>query len=64
VDYPDNRVIAWVVVRGNDGTEKRIPLLQDPKTPEELALTEQAVGIIRKAQEQQDAQKPESGKER
>ena len=54
-DYPDDRIIAWVVVRGDDGTEKRIPWLRDPKTPEELALTEQAVRIIRKAQEQQDA---------
>ena len=64
MDYPDDRVIAWVVVRGDDGTEKRIPWLRDPKTPEELALTEQAGRIIRKAQEQEDAQRPESGKER
>jgi hypothetical protein len=64
VDYPDDRVIAWVVVRGNDGTEKRIPLLRDPKTPEELALNEQAKRILQKAQDQQDAQRPESGRQR
>lgn len=63
-DYPDERVIKWVILRGDDGTEKRIPWLRDPKTPEELALTEQAVHIIRKAQEQEDAQRSISGRQR
>ena len=63
-DYPDDRVIAWVVVRGDDGTEKRIPLLNDPKTPKELELNEQATRILQKARDQQNAQKRESGRER
>jgi hypothetical protein len=62
--FPEDRVIAWVSVRNEDGTEKLIPWLRDPKTPEELAISDQASRIIQRAQEQQKAQVPISGKER
>jgi hypothetical protein len=64
VNYPDDRVIAWVNAHGDNGEQKRIPWLRYPKTPEELQLSEQASRIIRKAQDQQNAQAQLSGKQR
>jgi hypothetical protein len=52
-DYPDERVIAWVFVRGKNSEQQRIPWLRDPRTPEELQLSEQARRIIQKAQDQE-----------
>jgi hypothetical protein len=62
-DFPDNRVIAWVVVC-SDGTEKRIPWLRDPQTPEEIELSESARLIIQKALDQEAAQTLMSGRQR
>jgi hypothetical protein len=63
-DYPDERVIAWVVVHGEDGKGTRIPWLREPKTQEEIRLSAQASGIIHKAQDQEKAQTQLSGSER
>jgi hypothetical protein len=63
-DYPDERVIAWVLVRGENSEQQRIPWLRDPRTPEELQLSEQARRIIQKAQDQEKAQTPMSGRQR
>jgi len=63
-DYPDDRVIAWAIVRGDDGTAKHVPWLRDPQTPAEFELSEQARTIIERAQQQQAAQVPLSGKQR
>jgi hypothetical protein len=40
------------------------PRLRDPRTPEELQLSEQARRIIQKAQDQEKAQTPMSGRQR
>jgi hypothetical protein len=62
-EFPDSRVIAWVVVRDEDGTDRRIPWLRDPVTPEEIELSQHAQAIIERAQ-QQAAQSRLSGKQR
>jgi hypothetical protein len=43
-DYPDERVIAWVLVRGENSEQQRIPWLRDPRTPEELIEQRRSAG--------------------